>query len=343
RTDAVDEATAGRGAPGGAVQQGRLHGRQAGHVARARGPQHVRVSAEGAGGRARRVQQHGVEGALVSPGRRVGGDDLAFQADASQILDHALEACGRAIHGHDLGAGGGQLQGLAARGGAEVDGGLTRLHVQQARGYGRGCVLHPPGSGLELGPAGDVAATTGAQGVARQHLGVQDLRQGRYVAARLEGKVGGRLLGHHGRHGPGVIRPPGAGPAGEQPRRHEGRRIVGRGSVAQQAAQHGVDQALERAAGLVGPGQLDAGGHGREGGHVEEEGLGRAQAQQIAHAWRRFLAELSGQGPVDRSQAAQGGHGEGAREGALTRLQGAESVGRRGLVEAAAARKGRVE
>ena len=63
----------------------------------------------------------------------------------------------------------------------------------------------------------------------------------------------------------------------------------------------------------------------------------------VAHARRRLLLKLGRQGAVDRPQAAQGGHGQGAGEGALARLQKAEAVGRCGFVEAAATRQGRVD
>ena len=48
-----DQPSARRGAVGGGVQQPGLHAGQAGHVAGPRGPQHVGVTAEGAGTRAR--------------------------------------------------------------------------------------------------------------------------------------------------------------------------------------------------------------------------------------------------------------------------------------------------
>ena len=343
RTDRVDQSAARLEAVGGAVEDLRLHAREAGDVAGTGRPQHVRMAAEGAGGAARSVQQDGVEGPRIFPDGRVGGDDLGGQAHALQVLGNALEAGGRAVQGHDVRAGGGQLQRLAARRGAEVQHLVAGLDGQEARGDGGGGVLHPPGPVLEVRPGGDVALAAGAQRVARQDLGLEGLCQDGGVGGGLQREVGGRLDSDLGGDlaGRGVAER--SAPAGIQPGRGQQGRIIARRALAQQTAQHGVDQALERPAGLVGAGQFDRGRHGGEGRDFQIEGLGRAQAQQVHDPVRRGLLQLGGQGAVDGAQMAQHGHGQGAGERALARLQEAETVGRSGFVDAAATRQGRVD
>ena len=301
------------------------------------------MPAEGAGGRAGRVQQDGVEGPRILPNGRIGGDDLGGEVHPLQVLGHALEAGGRAVQGHDVRAGGGQLQRLAAGRGAEVQHLVAGLDAQQAGGDGGGGVLHPPGPVLEGGPGGDVALAAHAQGPAVEDLGLEGLSQGGRVGRGLQRQVGGGLERDLGGDLAGRGLAERGHPARIEPRRGQQGRIIGRLAIAQQAAQHGVDQALERAAGLVGAGQFHRGGHGGEGRHLQIEGLGRAESQQMHHAIRRRLLQLGSQGAVDRAQMAQDGHGQGAGERALTRFQETETVGRRGFVDAAATRKRRLD
>ena len=73
-----------------------------------------------AGARAGRVEQDGVEGGVGDPFAGIGRDQLGRQAGAGEVLAHPHHAAGRDVDGGDLGAGGGELQGLAARCGAEI-------------------------------------------------------------------------------------------------------------------------------------------------------------------------------------------------------------------------------
>ncbi len=143
-TDAVDQPPAFPDPCGGARQKRGLQGRQGGDVGRPHIPQHVRMAAEGSGGRAGGVEEDGVEGARIGPVRGVGGDDLGGKAGAGEAGLDPAQAAGRAVQRRHLGAGGGELQSLAARRGAQVQRRLARLDVQQAGRNGGGRVLDPP-------------------------------------------------------------------------------------------------------------------------------------------------------------------------------------------------------
>ncbi|MND97516.1 hypothetical protein D3C80_898370 [compost metagenome] len=306
-----------------------LHIGQLGDLGGAGGAQDFGVAAIGAGGGAGGVQQDGVEDARILPVLGRNGDDLDRQAGAVEILTQALQAGRRTIQGRDLGARRGQLQGLAAGGGAHVQHGLAGLGAQQAGGDGGGGVLDPPVAGLEPGPAGDIAALAGADRAAGQDLALDVLGQGGQIDRRLGAEIGGGLLaggqGQAQESGLAV----GGPPAGGQPVGQVGFRRRQARTVAIHAAQDGVDQVLVGAGLGVALSQFHRGRDGGEGGGAQDQGLGQGDAQDGAHRGRRGLLQAAIQDLVDLAQAAQGRHGHGAGEGAVGTVQ----VLGRGLAE----------
>ena len=74
-------------------------------------------SGRGAG----RIEQDGVHRMVRPPGQCIRGNRLDPQLQPVEIRDQPVEPAGRAVDRRHLGAGIGELRGLAARGGAEID------------------------------------------------------------------------------------------------------------------------------------------------------------------------------------------------------------------------------
>lgn len=345
-TGAVDQPPAGEDAVGGGVQQARLGGGQPRQVPRPRRVQHVRVAAEGAGGRARRVQQHEVEPAGVGPAGRVRRHGLRLQPQAQEVLGHALQPGGGAVQGGGARAGGRELQRLAAGRGAQVEGALPRPGRQQPHGDGGGRVLHPPAAFGVARPVGQGAPARRAHGAGGQHHALQLVGQARGVRPIARGEVGGGLQSDLRGQGGGLRLAVGGAPAGEQP--VGGVQLgglggeQGAGALAVQGAQHRVEQAAERAGRVRALRQGQGGGHGGEGGGVQQRHLGEAQAQQGAHRRGRRPLQLGVQHPVQGGRAAQHGGGQRAGEGAVAPVQRQEARQGVRLLRAPAARQGRL-
>ncbi len=79
------------------------------------------MAANGAGRRARRIEQDVLRRLLRSPLDRVGDMRLAIETKTREIGIEALDAPRRAIERDDMRAGGGELRGLAARRRAEIE------------------------------------------------------------------------------------------------------------------------------------------------------------------------------------------------------------------------------
>ena len=170
-------------------------------------------------------------------------------------------------------------------------------------------------------PAGDIAVLAYAQGRPRQDLGLQQSRQFGRFGRIAQGEVGGGFEGDHGGDGARAGLAIGRTPAGEQPAGNQAFRVVLAWWVAQDAAQHPVDQALERSGGLGPLGQPHGGVHRREGRRVEIERLDDAQPEQHHDRLGRLLGQARLQPRIDRAQPAQQGHGQHSGEGAVARLQ----------------------
>ena len=124
-------------------------------------------------------------------------------------------------------------------------------------------------------------------------------------------------------------------PAGREPWRRQELRPLRRRPLAQDRAQHGVDQAAKR----LGR-QAHRGIDGGEGRCVEPEGLGEAQPQKVARWRRRFAAQSRIDGPVYRTQPAQRGHDHGPGETPILGRKGEIAIRAQRLVHAAATRQG---
>ena len=128
------------------------------------------MPADGAGGGAGRVEQHGVE-RLRLPLRGVGLDDLGAKASAAPGSPAAgasrgserstAVTCAPALR---------KLRGLAARRGAQIGDGLAAHVAEKARRQRGGGVLHPPCAVVEAGQlAAPARCEVSAHGAGRQH------------------------------------------------------------------------------------------------------------------------------------------------------------------------------
>src|SRR5205085_9389944 len=82
-------------------EQALLHDGETGDVVRALQMRHVRVAADGAGCRARRVEQNPGHLAARLPDRGIGGHRLDREIEAMEIADQAIKTALRAINGGD--------------------------------------------------------------------------------------------------------------------------------------------------------------------------------------------------------------------------------------------------
>ena len=139
-----------------------------------------------AGARAGRVEQDGVELLRRRPFAGVGGHQFGGEAGAREVLAQPHHAARRDVDGRHLGAGGAELQRLAAGRGAEIGDALAGDVAQQADGQGGGGVLHPPRAFGEARQLGDGAAGRAADRAGRQQLAVEPARPERGVGARRE-------------------------------------------------------------------------------------------------------------------------------------------------------------
>ncbi len=104
------------------------------------------MAADGAGRRAWRVEQHGVEGFGRLPVENVGGDRLGGELQAREVGRKPLQPVGGDVDGGDVGASGSKLSGLAAGRRAEIGDAPAGDVAEQAGGQRRRHVLDPPGA-----------------------------------------------------------------------------------------------------------------------------------------------------------------------------------------------------
>ena len=177
RAGAIDQGAAGLDQLDRAVEQPPLQRGERGDVGFALEPGHVGMAADGAGRGAGRIEQHGVERPAL-PFQRVGGDGLGCKRSRARFSRSAAEPGGRAIDRGDVGAGDGELRGLAAGRGAQV-GDCFAAHVaEQPRRQRGGGVLHPPGAFAEARQQRDRAMRERAHRAGRQHAAAQALGPG---------------------------------------------------------------------------------------------------------------------------------------------------------------------
>ncbi len=178
------------------------------------------------------------------------------------------------------------------------------------------------------------------QRAAGQHGRTDRLRQRAGLRWVAQGEVGRRLFQDHPGDGAGVGLAIGRAPTGEQPAGQIGFRVGLWGRFAQQTAQYGIDQTLERLGRLGLLGQADGGVDGGESGGFHIERLGQAQPQQHHNRHRRRLLQLGRQHLVDGAYPAQHGHGQHPGQGAVAKLQIAEGGAVQSLFEPAAVVEG---
>ena len=133
--------------------------------------------------------------------RGVANRDRGFELEAVRLARERLQAFGGAVERGDLGAGDGELRGLAAGRRAEVENPLSRRHAEHARGQRGGGVLNPPYAVRIAGEFRDRGVALEADGSGRQHAGRRVFRPVRRVALdreverRFVAKRGGDLMG----------------------------------------------------------------------------------------------------------------------------------------------------
>ncbi len=201
------------------------------------------MAADGAGRRARRVEQHRVERSGLPLGR-VGGDGFGRQLQAGEILPQPFEALGRAVDRGHAGAGGGKLRGLAAGRGAQI-GDAQAAHVaEQPRRQRGGGVLHPPRAFVVAGERRDRAVHDRAHRSGRQHAPAERLRP--LLGLALDRQVERRLPAVGVRDGAGRGFAVARSPARHQPAGRVEHRRIGCGqalrALARDPAEHRVDQ-----------------------------------------------------------------------------------------------------
>ena len=139
-------------------------------------PGDVGMAADGAGRRAGRVEQHGVE-RLRLPFRDVGDDGFGCEPEPRQVLLQSFEPRCGAVDRGDARAGGRELRGLAARRGAEVGDRFAAHVAEQLRRQRRGGVLHPPRAVGVARQSRHRPVHDGAHRSGRQHLPAERFAQ----------------------------------------------------------------------------------------------------------------------------------------------------------------------
>ena len=319
RANRIDHPAAGPQHRGGGGDQGVLLLRESGDVLLALEVRDVGVAADGARGAARRVEQHGVQRNGGTPTGRVGGHDSGGELQALQVFLQAHGSLRMAFDREHVCAGAGQLGSLAAGRRAQIGDVLASFGVEQAGRECRGGVLHPERAFVISGQIGHA----GAGGIANGPAGKPLPTRGRLAA---HGEVKRSFAGMGGGDGAGVAAPARPKPGG---RVKPGTVQLGKGGLAlfRDAAEHGIDQAGEGGEGAA-AGESDACGDSGMGRRVEQQELGRAEAQHLADGVGRGAAQEGFQYRVERPGAAQHGGGEPMGRGTVARFGYREGVQR---------------
>ncbi|MPL60779.1 hypothetical protein SDC9_06341 [bioreactor metagenome] len=280
----------------------------------------IGVAPDRAGGRAGRVQKHGVEGCGGLPVERVGGDGLGLQAAACEVLAHPFHPRGRDVERGDLGPHGRELQRLAAGCGAEIEHPRAGGGGEHLRRHRRRRVLHPPGALGKARQFRDLRAGGKPQRAGGQQRRTEPLGPalGIGLHAQIDRRAGPLRCLHvlHRDLAPGRHQP------ATQPARQGGlgqaRPAVGLG---RDLAQHGIDEAgvaLGPPAARVG--QLDRGAdHAMRLATGAE--LDRGEPQQRAQVGGGRLAQVRFQHRIGARQGAQRGDRQALRPGAVGRRE----------------------
>ena len=130
------------------------------------------MAANGAGRRARRIEQDGIELLLRSSRRHVGADQLGFERQAGEIILQPLEPPRRAIDRRNFCAGNNKLRRLAT---GRRDRSATRkpATLPRRRAGVAAARPHPPRTFVETRQRGDGAVYDRAHRAGRQHAAVE--------------------------------------------------------------------------------------------------------------------------------------------------------------------------
>ena len=201
-------------------------------------------------------------------------------------MPQAGEATLGAVDRYHIGAGGGELRGLAPGCGAEVGNGAACKVAKQARGQRGCCVLHPPGALRITRQQGSSAMHGGAHRAGRQDTSAEPI--GPVLRVALDAEIERGLLRVRGRNG---VRRRFA-VAGDPARHEPGRRIERRSvdvserlcAFADHAPKHGVDKPRVARGALVALHQPHRKVDGGVVGHIKPQDLRRADEKRGLHA-----------------------------------------------------------
>ena len=204
------------------------------------------MAADGAAGRAGRVEKHAIErGARVEPAP-VGFDQIGLEAEPREVPAHQFQALGGAVQRRDKGARGNQLQGLAARGRAKIEDSLAPGCGQQPGRQGRGGVLYPPGAGGKARQLLDPAAGPPPEPAGWKNIGIEPLRPGAGLHRIPQGEVERRLGEVGAGDGPGGLGAVGLGADIAEPARHVDPRCVEVRQQVRAVARHAPEHRIDK-------------------------------------------------------------------------------------------------
>ncbi len=273
-------------------------------------------------------------GAGAPPPGHVRLGDVHRQAEPGQVFVQAADPQRVALDGEHVGAGRGELRGLAARGRAEVGDAFAGPGGEQPGRQRGGRVLHPEPAFREALQILNPGAGGKADGPGRQHLARQ-----RRLGAGRQREVERRFPRMRFGDRPRVPPPARPEPGGRvEPRTVEP--VQRRLALVGDPAQHRVHQPGERRQ-LARPGQAHRGRHRGVRRRVEQQQPRRAEPQHVPHRlWRRAGQERLEHG-IERAEPAQHRGGEPVRRGPVARLGPAGPL--QTLIERAAAVQHRAE
>ncbi len=325
RADAINQGSSRRQHRDRRRQEPFLHAAEPGHVVGRLEMRDVGMAADRAGGGAGRVEQNEARRLRGLPPDRVGDMGFRRQPQPLEVEGEPLDPARRLVERDDMRARGGELRGLAAGRGAQIEHDLAGNVAEELRRQRRRRILHPPRATGIAGQRGDRPAGLAPQRSARQQNRIERLAPRLRIAARRD--VERRLVQMRQGDGARRLLAIGLAPALPQPwRRVEARLVLQdherRGFLAE-PPQHGVDEALM---GKEAPriGQLDRGCHRGMRRRAEKQQLRQAEAQQILGrrgARRQRPLETMRDEGVDLAEAPQHRRDQETREGAVARLQ----------------------
>ncbi len=298
-----------------------------GDILRRLGPWHVGVTAHRAGGRAGRIQKHGIEQFVRLEIHQIGGDGLRLETETFQIAVEPLEPVfGKVERGH-IRALKHKLRRLATGGGAEVCNPFAFDVAHQAGRQACRHILHPP---VTFGKAGQVGEIAFDRLQAHRTVGQRHATQlfGPCLRIALHREIDRRLIGVHRENGRGLFSAIGVGDAFSKPLRHVGFRFKRVGEcaflVARQPAQQRIDETGIFAVARVVVRRFHCQIDRRMVGQVEIENLRDGDMQKMLQRHRIFRqgpVEPLVDGALDAAAIAQRRTQNGANQRTVARLQ----------------------